>query len=162
MKLEFSSKATRMLKRNLKHRCDDHLHQNGCFFFFFFYYCLWPLYCYPFLLGIDRWYTSQDLKSQQHLSEASKRAMSIDYCREQGSNAVMRWLRGTPIDVNYDFRRWRKHQADNKVVAPSTVIDSYCNIQLIIHLMFDKAFSRDNQWPRWPINPYVFFPNSAS
>ncbi|CAL1170207.1 unnamed protein product [Cladocopium goreaui] len=36
--------------------------------------------------------------------------MSIDYCREQGSNAVMRWLRGTPIDVNYDFRRWRKHQ----------------------------------------------------
>ena len=23
----------------------------------------------------------------------------------------MRWLRGTPIDVNYDFRRWRKHQA---------------------------------------------------
>lgn len=52
----------------------------------------------------------EDLKSQQHLSEASKRAMSIDYCREQGSNAVMRWLRGTPIDVNYDFRRWRKHQ----------------------------------------------------
>ncbi|CAK9098474.1 unnamed protein product [Durusdinium trenchii] len=36
--------------------------------------------------------------------------MSIDYCREQGSNAMMRWLRGTPIDVNYDFRRWRKHQ----------------------------------------------------
>lgn len=27
---------------------------------------------------------SEDLKSQQHLSEASKRAMSIDYCREQG------------------------------------------------------------------------------
>lgn len=52
----------------------------------------------------------EDLKSQQHLSEASKRAMSIDYCREQGSNALMRWLRGTPIDVNYDFRRWRKHQ----------------------------------------------------
>ncbi|CAK8993795.1 UPF0187 protein [Durusdinium trenchii] len=23
---------------------------------------------------------------------------------------MMRWLRGTPIDVNYDFRRWRKHQ----------------------------------------------------
>eukprot|EP00913_Durusdinium_trenchii_P020505 g19263.t1 len=30
--------------------------------------------------------------------------------QEPGSNAMMRWLRGTPIDVNYDFRRWRKHQ----------------------------------------------------
>lgn len=25
---------------------------------------------------------------------------------------MMRWLRGTPIDVNYDFRRWRKHQVE--------------------------------------------------
>jgi len=56
----------------------------------------------------------EDLKSQQHLSEASKRAMSIDYCREQGTNAIMRWLRGTPIDVNYDFRRWRKHQVKTR------------------------------------------------
>eukprot|EP00434_Breviolum_minutum_P021366 symbB.v1.2.018853.t1/scaffold1521.1/size113984/3 len=40
--------------------------------------------------------------------------MSIDYCREQGNNALMRWLRGTPIDVNYDFRRWRKHQVKTR------------------------------------------------
>ncbi|CAJ1431379.1 unnamed protein product [Effrenium voratum] len=40
--------------------------------------------------------------------------MSIDYCREQGGNALTRWMRGTPIDVNYDFRRWRKHQVASR------------------------------------------------
>ncbi|CAJ1428085.1 unnamed protein product [Effrenium voratum] len=56
----------------------------------------------------------EDLASQQHLAEASRRAMSIDYCREQGGNALTRWMRGTPIDVNYDFRRWRKHQVASR------------------------------------------------
>lgn len=53
---------------------------------------------------------TEDLESQRRLAEASRRALTIDYCREQSRNAVARWLRGTPIDVDYDFRRWRRHQ----------------------------------------------------
>jgi len=42
--------------------------------------------------------------------ERSAQTMTIQYCRDHGSSRIARWLRGLSIDVNYDFRRWRKHQ----------------------------------------------------
>jgi len=47
------------------------------------------------------------------LFDATGSSMSVIYCREPGGPA-WRWLRGLTIDVNFDFRRWRKHQQATK------------------------------------------------
>jgi len=52
----------------------------------------------------------EEQEAQARLGQASARAMTIHYCRDHGSNSAWRFVRGLSIDVNFDFRRWKRHQ----------------------------------------------------
>ncbi|CAE8609423.1 unnamed protein product, partial [Polarella glacialis] len=49
-------------------------------------------------------------EAQRRLSLATSQTMALNYCRSDESNRFTRFFRGLSIDVNYDFRRWKKHQ----------------------------------------------------
>eukprot|EP00929_Paragymnodinium_shiwhaense_P062893 TRINITY_DN31422_c0_g1_i2.p1 TRINITY_DN31422_c0_g1~~TRINITY_DN31422_c0_g1_i2.p1 ORF type:complete len:487 (-),score=97.75 TRINITY_DN31422_c0_g1_i2:251-1711(-) len=49
-------------------------------------------------------------EAQRSLNATSASIMSINYTRDHHGNYALRWLRGFTIDVNYDFKHWRRHQ----------------------------------------------------
>lgn len=56
-------------------------------------------------------------EAQSRFFQACSRAMTILYCRDHGTGNLKRFMRKLSIDVNFDFRRWRKHQRASRNVT---------------------------------------------
>lgn len=67
--------------------------------------------------GPDAEQLAAHAEAQKRLQQMSSETMMVNYCRDYSSSKFARYVRSISIDVNYDFRRWRKHQGPNRHVG---------------------------------------------